>query len=248
MFSAFYAKERKEREGRFETESRDQWQEAMASASARKILFAGGTRQLWFNRQLPQTFLRQQERRTTRSTLCGTSTSFTTLCVNDDKKATVTPVIYHGSMSSALRGVKLLSASSFLISVVGAPVLTFFTNPDLSLLMKGALSTTMIVLSASTTFALHWIASPYVHKLVWIPGSDVIEVQVLSWMAITRKRKIKLSDIETPVTQLPLATFAAKNKIYYVDKDSFPCQELLDLLVPEKGEDQVVQYYDSEEE
>ncbi|KAL2652360.1 hypothetical protein R1flu_020488 [Riccia fluitans] len=67
-------------------------------------------------------------------------------------------------------------------------------------------------------------------------------------MATTRKRKIKLSDIETPLTQPPLATFAAKNKIYYVDKDNFPSQELLDLLAPEKSEDQVVQYYDSEKE
>ncbi|KAL3677429.1 hypothetical protein R1sor_027377 [Riccia sorocarpa] len=220
----------------------------MALARARTSLLTGGTRRLWSDRQNFKLTLLKEERWAARVTHCGKNVSFTTRSVNDEEKATATSVIYHGSMSGTLRGVKLFSATSFLISVVGAPVLTFFTNPELSMLMKGALSTTMIVLSATTTFALHWIASPYVHKLVWIPGSDVIEVQVLSWLATTRKKKINLSDIEAPETQLPLATFAAKNKIYYVDKENFPSQELLDLLVQEKVKDQVVYISDSEED
>lgn len=92
--------------------------------------------------------------------------------------------------------------------VIGGPNVTILTFPELSMLMKGALSTMMVELNASTTFALHGIASPYVYKLIWIPGKDEFEVQMLSWMAFTTRRKIKLSDVQTLLTQRPLVTFS----------------------------------------
>ncbi|BBM98779.1 transmembrane protein 70, mitochondrial [Marchantia polymorpha subsp. ruderalis] len=212
------------------------FEKSMAIAGLGKMLIRQGKKQQWSStRVLPSSLLRQGIwARATQHVNYATTTK---LNDEDEREASLSPVVYEGSMSAPLRGVKLLSASSCVLSVIGGPIITFLTSPELSMLMKGALSTTMVVLSASTTFALHWIASPYVHKLIWIPGKDEFEVQMLSWMAITTRRKIKLSDVQTPLTERPLVTFAAKNNFYYVDKDNFPDEGLLKLLVPESPEE-----------
>ncbi|KAG6549598.1 hypothetical protein Mapa_008576 [Marchantia paleacea] len=209
----------------------------MAIAGFGKILIRQGRKQEWSNTRVLTSSLLRQEIWATTATQHANYATATKLNDEDEREASLAPVIYEGSMSAPLRGVKLLSASSCVLSVIGGPIITFLTSPELSMLMKGALSTTMVVLSASTTFALHWIASPYVHKMIWIPGKDELDVQMLSWMAITTRRKIKLSDVRTPHTQRPLVTFAANKIFYYVDKDNFPDEELLKLLVPEKHEE-----------
>ncbi|KAG6549597.1 hypothetical protein Mapa_008575 [Marchantia paleacea] len=211
----------------------------MAMSGAGRILLRGGSRQVWSHNQVLTSALLQQERWATQGTKNASkeSTNYSNsrnLNERDDWKETARPVIYEGLMSDTVRRVKMLSLTTCCLSVVGGPVVTFFTNPDLSVIMKGALCSTMVVLSASTTFALHWFASPYVHKLTWVPGSKEVDVEVLSWMATKLKRKIKLSDVRTPYTQRPLVTFAANNEYYFVEKDNFPSKELLDQLVPDK--------------
>lgn len=109
--------------------------------------------------------------------------------------------------------------------------MTFFTSPDLSVIAKGAVASLMVFLSASTTGALHWFASPYVRKLIWTPGSSEMEVEVLSWMATPQRRTVQLSDVKVPMTQRPAVTFAANGNLYYIDKDTFPNAELLKKLV-----------------
>jgi transmembrane protein 70 len=139
-------------------------------------------------------------------------------------------VVYEGAMADTLRRVKVLSITTCCLSVAGGPLVTFFTSPDLSVIAKGAVASMMVMLSASTTAALHWFASPYVRKLTWTPGSNEMEVEVLSWIATPLRRTIKLSDVKTPMTQRPVVTFAANGNFYYVDKDNFPNAELLKKL------------------
>lgn len=109
--------------------------------------------------------------------------------------------------------------------------MTFFTSPELSVIAKGGLASLVVLLSASTTGALHWFASPYVRKLTWTPGTDQMQIEVLSWMATPLQRTVNISDVRTPETQRPAVTFEANGNLYYVDKDTFPHAELLKKLL-----------------
>lgn len=148
----------------------------------------------------------------------------------NEKRAPAAPVIYEGVMADTLRRVKLLSLTTCCLSVVGGPFVTFFTAPDLSVIAKGAMASVMVLLSATTTGALHWFASPYVRRLTWTPGTEQMQIEVLSWMATPLRRSVNISDVRTPLTQRPAVTFEANGQLYYIDKETFPHAELLRKL------------------
>jgi hypothetical protein len=131
------------------------------------------------------------------------------------------PIVYVGSMSHTLKKVKLLSITSCALSMLGAPVITFWTAPTLPLAVKTAVSIAMVLFGAGTTGLLHWFSSPYVHKLLWTPGSSEMEVHTLTWLATTSKHTIRLDSVGPAETQRPLVTFAADGKFYYVDGANF---------------------------
>lgn len=146
------------------------------------------------------------------------------------------PVVYVGPFSSTLRAVKLLSLSTCLLSLTVGPLMTFFSiEPGVNVFIKGTIASLMVLFSASTTVGLHWFTSPYIHKLVWIPGSKEVEVKMLSWMATNLQKTFKLSEVRHAETLRPLVTFEAEGSFYFVDKDHFPDTELLEKLSP-KGE------------
>ncbi|KAJ4903681.1 Uncharacterized protein Rs2_17632 [Raphanus sativus] len=143
-------------------------------------------------------------------------------------------VVYHGPISSTIKKVKLLSLSTCCLSVSLGPVITFMTSPGLNVIMKGAVASTVIFLSASTTAALHWFVSPYVHKLRWQPGSDTFEVEMMTWLATFAPKTLKFSDVRYPDTQRPFVSFKADGEYYFVDAERCPNKALLARLTPPK--------------
>lgn len=131
---------------------------------------------------------------------------------------------------------KLLSLSTCCLSASLGPVITFMTSPDMNIIIKGAVASTVIVLSISTTAALHWFVSPYVHKLTWQPASDSFEVQMMSWLASYSPRTIKFADIRPPQTQRPFVSFQANGNFYFVDSEHCQNKTLLAKLTPQKQE------------
>ncbi|CAA7020328.1 unnamed protein product [Microthlaspi erraticum] len=146
-------------------------------------------------------------------------------------------VVYYGPISSTIKKVKLLSLSTCCLSVSLGPVITFMTSPGLNVIMKGAVASTVIFLSASTTAALHWFVSPYVHKLRWQPGSDTFEVEMMTWLATFTPKTLKFSDIRYPDTQRPFVSFKAEGNYYFVDAEHCPNKALLARLTPPKEHD-----------
>ncbi|PON58543.1 TMEM70 family [Parasponia andersonii] len=144
-------------------------------------------------------------------------------------------IVYYGPISSTIKKVKLLSLSTCCLSVSLGPVITFMTSPDMNVILKGAVASSVIFLSASTTAALHWFVSPYVHKLRWKPGSDTFEVEMLSWLATHIPRTIKFADIRPPETNRPFVTFKANGNFYFVDAEHCHNKALLARLTPQKG-------------
>ncbi|BAF13846.1 Os03g0853800 [Oryza sativa Japonica Group] len=141
-------------------------------------------------------------------------------------------LVYQGPISSTIRKVKLLSLSTCCLSVSLGPVITFMTSPDMNVILKGAVASTVIFLSATTTAALHWFVSPYIHKLRWRPGSDSFEAEIMSWLATPLTRTIKFADVRPPETNRPFVTFRAEGNFYFVDAEHFPNKALLARLTP----------------
>ncbi|XP_057478124.1 uncharacterized protein LOC130765663 [Actinidia eriantha] len=146
-----------------------------------------------------------------------------------------TGVVYYGPISSTIKKVKLLSLSTCCLSVSLGPVITFMTSPGLNVILKGAVASTVIFFSASTTAALHWFVSPYIHKLRWQPGSDIFEVEMMSWLATYIPKTIKFSDIKPAETQRPFVTFKANGNFYFVDAEHCHNKALLARLTPQKA-------------
>lgn len=168
---------------------------------------------------------------------------------NDDSRISIGPrqegdtkkddkdsgVVYYGPISSAIKKVKLLSLSTCCLSVSLGPVITFMTSPDMNVILKGAVASSVIFLSATTTAALHWFVSPYIHKLKWQPGSDSFEVEMMTWLATYVPRTIKFADIRAPETQRPFVTFKANGNFYFVDTEHCHNKALLARLTPQKS-------------
>ncbi|KAM7276297.1 hypothetical protein ACFE04_018163 [Oxalis oulophora] len=145
-----------------------------------------------------------------------------------------TGIVYYGPISSTIKKVKLLSLSTCCLSVSLGPVITFMTSPHLNVILKGAVASTVIFFSASTTAALHWFVSPYIHKLRWQPGSDSFNVEMLSWLATHLPETIRFSDIRHAETKRPFVSFEANGKYYYVDAERCHNKALLAKLTPKK--------------
>ncbi|KAK6933326.1 TMEM70/TMEM186/TMEM223 protein family [Dillenia turbinata] len=143
-------------------------------------------------------------------------------------------IVYHGPISSTIKKVKLLSLSTCCLSVSLGPVITFMTSPEMNVILKGAVASSVMFFSATTTAALHWFVSPYIHKLRWQPGSDTFEVEMMSWLATYIPRTIKFSDIRPPETNRPFVTFKANDKFYFVDAEHCHNKALLARLTPQK--------------
>lgn len=144
-------------------------------------------------------------------------------------------VVYYGPISSTIKKVKLLSLSTCCLSVSLGPVITFMTSPDMNVILKGAVASSVIFLSATTTAALHWFVSPYIHKLKWQPGSDTFDVEMLSWLASHIPKTIKFADIRLPDTNRPYVTFKANGNYYFVDAEHCHNKALLARLTPQKA-------------
>ncbi|PKI74617.1 hypothetical protein CRG98_004944 [Punica granatum] len=109
------------------------------------------------------------------------------------------------------------------------------TSPDMNVILKGAVASSVIFFSASTTLVLHWFVSPYIHKLKWKPGSDTFEVEMMSWMATYIPRTLKFSDIRPAETNRPFVTFEANGSFYFVDTEHCQNKALVARLTPQKA-------------
>ncbi|CAH1443755.1 unnamed protein product [Lactuca virosa] len=152
--------------------------------------------------------------------------------IESEKQEKDSGLIYYGPISSTIKKVKLLSLSTCCLSVSLGPVITFMTSPDMNVIIKGAVASSVIFLSASTTLALHWFVSPYIHKLRWQPGSDTFEVDMMTWLASFVTKTIKFSDIRIAETNRPYVTFKANGEFYFVDADHCHNKALLARLTP----------------
>ncbi|KAF8403054.1 hypothetical protein HHK36_011148 [Tetracentron sinense] len=152
--------------------------------------------------------------------------------LGEDEKDT--GIVYYGPISSTIKKLKLLSLSTCCLSVSLGPVITFMTFPDTNVILKGAVASSAIFLSATMTGVLHWFLSPYIHKLRWEPGSDSFEVEMMSWLATYIPRTIRFADVRPPESNRPFVTFRANGEFYFIYAEHCHNKALLARLTPQK--------------
>ncbi|KAH7279595.1 hypothetical protein KP509_37G025900 [Ceratopteris richardii] len=140
------------------------------------------------------------------------------------------PVIYRGPRSDIVRKIKLLSLTSLFLSATTGPVLAYYTSPHLPMIFKAGVASAVILLSASITGILHWFAGPYVHKMIWMPGSKELNIEMITWLAKYEKQTVAVEDIRPPKTRRPFVSFAAKDKFYFVDAANIQNKDFLRLV------------------
>lgn len=175
-----------------------------------------------------------------------TSTQSTTTAATATPSTTA-DFSYVGPWSAAVLKVKKLSLFSCFVTISSVPIMIYL---DPAVLVEGAAATSMTArmslagsLSAfglGTTGLLNFFVKPYVHSLKYDGSGKVLEVETLDFFARKRLTELKLDDVEGGAkdSMHPLSTFRDKRngRVYYIDRDFFHHDELLDVLDPKEAE------------
>mmetsp|Transcript_32638 Transcript_32638/g.45300 ORF Transcript_32638/g.45300 Transcript_32638/m.45300 type:complete len:287 (+) Transcript_32638:164-1024(+) len=145
----------------------------------------------------------------------------------------VPELVYEGLLSTTVHRVKMLSVASCFLTTVGAPVIVGLSRPDLAFGMQVATATSLAMFGLFTTGVLQWFISPYVLRMHVVlnddPGCKALNCKACLLLKVTRLTMfarettddVLLSSIVPTNTFKPLATFQARNRIYFFDKSQW---------------------------
>lgn len=158
--------------------------------------------------------------------------------------------MYEGPFAKTVTNLKRLSIASCAATTLLSPLLVAMAYDDGSTIAtKAAVAATVCSFGLFTTGMLHWFTSPYVLKLVHVPGSDVVSLETKTILGGTVTTTVRMPhDIKPADTIQPLSTFKvrawtqvmqptvaqAKGRVFYLDADNFADKALLQRLTPEE--------------
>lgn len=99
-------------------------------------------------------------------------------------------------------------------------------------LARVAVAASVAVFGLGTTAGLHWFTSPYVHCLYLNRDEGRLRARTLSLLGRPINTEFELADVSQPDTLHPLATFAARGRLYCVDVARFASDDALRTLMP----------------
>ncbi|KAL6074724.1 hypothetical protein QOT17_004116 [Balamuthia mandrillaris] len=154
------------------------------------------------------------------------------------KKEEVQPrLVFASPWGTALRAVKTLSISSCLIAVSSTPVFLFFSDADVPMAGRIAVSFTVLLFSLGSTGMLSVISRNYVthiHSLPLVNNEEEAEKEEnklkfdqvkLSTVSLTGRKKetiVDIKDIGGAVPSfLPWPNYSVKGQNYYIKPDFF---------------------------
>jgi hypothetical protein len=175
-------------------------------------------------------------------------------------------LVYEGRLSSAINGLKLLSLSSSLVTSFGAPLL-FFVNDTTTFGVKFVAisgsccffkvtivciyqfvcrfrrqfkSTSRIGIAGFglfTTSLLHWVSSPYIHKLFELPNGE-FEAETRSLFGRVRVTRFNRQTVapRNERSLRPFASFVVGKKVLYLHSDDVPQHVITKLGLPMANE------------
>lgn len=162
--------------------------------------------------------------------------------------------VYEGPFAKTVTNLKRLSIASCAATTLLSPLLVAMAYDDGSTIAtKAAVAATVCSFGLVTTGMLHWFTSPYVLRLVHVPGSDEVVLETKTVLGGTQTTTVRMPlDIKPANTIKPLSTFEvcggtngmqtvlsttviqAKGRVFYLDADNFADKVLLQRLTPEE--------------
>ena len=135
------------------------------------------------------------------------------------------------------------------MTAVGAPTLVFLSAPEaVSVAAKVALSGSVVAFGFFTTALLSYFSSPYILRLVLDTAGKQATITTMNFLGRPHTITLRLDEMREPQTLRPLATFAARGRIFFID-GNVANAELLGRLGLQKKELEPVQTgYDSDDE
>ena len=154
-----------------------------------------------------------------------------------------TPYVYEAPFSTAVRKVKRLSLFSCACALGAGPIILGL-DAGSTVTAKASIAGTLASFGVFTTGLLHWFTSPYVHKLVYDPNTQSIDVTVLDVLGRSRSRHLGIHALREPDTMHPLSSFQSTldGSVYYVDKEYFKDKKLLEAIIPSEQQQQQQQH------
>lgn len=162
---------------------------------------------------------------------------FRYMSAESDRSAGKWKTVYEGPLSRSVKLVKMLSLTTAAATFVGSPLLIFFGKHAASLPLKVTLVTLLCSIGGGSTLLLHFLSSPYVHKMDFNPEEKVFAVETLSLFALRKRTEFSVDDITVYMEDRVFSTFEARGVKYFIHKELVEAQQFLHFIEKwKKGE------------
>jgi hypothetical protein len=142
--------------------------------------------------------------------------------------ATAASDIYVGRLKDTIRGVKLLSVSSCIVTSVAAPIIMATNSASVA---ANVTACAFAAFGLFTTGLLTWATSPYVIRMRFLTAERQFEVESLNVIARTKQTRFTADEIEkkaesrrVSASMRPFVSFGVKGKrqLFFVHPEDLP--------------------------
>lgn len=135
---------------------------------------------------------------------------------------------YVGRLKDTIRGVKVLSVSSCVVTSVAAPIIMATNSASVA---ANVTALTFAVFGLFTTSLLTWATSPYVIRMRFLPTERQFEVESLSVIARIKQTRFTADEVEKKAdskrvsgSMRPFVTFGVKGQrqLFFVHPEDLP--------------------------
>jgi hypothetical protein len=135
------------------------------------------------------------------------------------------PLVYVGRLKDVVRGVKMMSVSSCVVTSGAAPMLIMTqANPSPVVVATAA---TFALFGLFTTTLVTWATSPYVQRMTLDESTKVMTVDTLNLIGARRTTSFSLDTVDPKAAQAtmrPFVTFGLRDskRLFFVHTDDVP--------------------------
>ena len=156
------------------------------------------------------------------------SSNYSTLANSDLLKES--NVVYVAPFSRAVRVLKLVSITTFLLTITSAPLIVMMGNEAAPLAGRIAMSSVVTLFGCMTTILLTWFTKCYIATMYFNKSSEQVLVECYNIFAQKRQFQFHISDCKPP-SNYTMSSFNAKGRNYFLHMEVFEDRELLTKLV-----------------
>ncbi|XP_004347498.1 hypothetical protein CAOG_04747 [Capsaspora owczarzaki ATCC 30864] len=142
-------------------------------------------------------------------------------------------IVYKSPFDTTIRRLKLLSLTSCIGGLIGAPVLLLLTSSADALPTTARIAVAVLAaaMGSSTTALLHWVTKPYVRDLVRDEHNpDRLHATTFTFTGGDAKSSFLISSMRKAANSRAFVSFHADGRDYFVHKELVQDEQLLQIL------------------